>query len=209
MPLLLVCCARPCPSWCGSRVLCVCVASPPVCWRSWVPLSRTPSCPTRLPPPYKDFTSPCDVDCPVRGWLVMALLPPPWRTPPPPTPRSKSTPPPPDSRTRARSHTSHRVHHHGIAGIPADGRHHVRVVPRVDGAVGRHPHGLAQRRHHCTGQGRRRTFVAVHERSGAQTTARLPHPRSEYCPMKSSGVASVKPPLRKQASHSCSHPLSP
>ena len=50
VPLLLICCARPCPSWCGSRVLCVCVAPPPVCWRSWVPLSRTPSCATRLPP---------------------------------------------------------------------------------------------------------------------------------------------------------------
>ena len=50
VPLLLVCCARPCPSWCGSRVLCVCVAPPPFCWRSWVPLSCTPSCPTRLPP---------------------------------------------------------------------------------------------------------------------------------------------------------------
>ena len=48
VPLLLVCCARPCPSWCGSHVLCV--APPPVCWRSWVPLSHTPSCPTRLPP---------------------------------------------------------------------------------------------------------------------------------------------------------------
>ena len=49
-PLLLVCCARPCPSWCGSRVLCVCVAPPPVCWRSWVPLLRPHSCATRLPP---------------------------------------------------------------------------------------------------------------------------------------------------------------
>ena len=33
-------------------------------------------------PPYEDFTSPYDVDCPVRGWLVMALLPPPSRAPP-------------------------------------------------------------------------------------------------------------------------------
>ena len=32
-------------------------------------------CPTRLPPPY-------DVDCPVHGSLVTALLPPPWRAPP-------------------------------------------------------------------------------------------------------------------------------
>ena len=57
-------------------------APPPVRWRSWVPLSHTPSCPTRLPPPYKDFTSPYDMDCPVHSWLVMALLPPPWRAPP-------------------------------------------------------------------------------------------------------------------------------
>ena len=69
VPLLLVCCARPCPSWCGSRVLCVCVAPPPVCWRSWVPLSRTPSCPTRLPPCMRishlhtTWTVPCAV-----GW---------------------------------------------------------------------------------------------------------------------------------------------
>ena len=82
VPLLLVCCARPCPSWCGSRVLCVCVAPPPVGRRSWVPMSRTPSCPTRLPPPYEDFTSPYDVDCPVCSWLFTALLPPPWRAPP-------------------------------------------------------------------------------------------------------------------------------
>ena len=33
-------------------------------------------------PPYGDFTSPYDVDCPTRGWLVTALLPPPWRAPP-------------------------------------------------------------------------------------------------------------------------------
>ena len=30
-------------------------------------------------PPHEDFTSPHDVDCPVRSWLVTALLPPPWR----------------------------------------------------------------------------------------------------------------------------------
>ena len=80
--LLLVCCARPRPSWCGSRVLCVCVAPPPVCWHSRVPLLCTHSCPTRLPPPYADFTSPYDVDCPACGWLVTALLPPPWQAPP-------------------------------------------------------------------------------------------------------------------------------
>ena len=33
-------------------------------------------------PPYEDFTSPYDMDCPVRGWLVTAVLPPPWRAPP-------------------------------------------------------------------------------------------------------------------------------
>ena len=49
-PPCLLC--SPCPSWCGSRVLCVCVAPPHVCWRSWKPLSCTPSCPTRPPPPY-------------------------------------------------------------------------------------------------------------------------------------------------------------
>ena len=31
---------------------------------------------------YEGFTSPYDVDCPVRGWVVTALLPPPWRAPP-------------------------------------------------------------------------------------------------------------------------------
>ena len=33
-------------------------------------------------PPYEGFTSPYDVDYPVRGWLVTALLPPPWHAPP-------------------------------------------------------------------------------------------------------------------------------
>ena len=33
-------------------------------------------------PPYEDFTSPHNVDCPVPGWLFTALLPPPWRAPP-------------------------------------------------------------------------------------------------------------------------------
>ena len=39
VPLLLVCCARPCPSWCGSRVLCVCVAPPRGDVRVWQCLS--------------------------------------------------------------------------------------------------------------------------------------------------------------------------
>ena len=51
-----------------------------------LPLSvGAPGCPCRAPPPvppYQDFTSPYNVDCPVRGWLFTALLPPPWRTPP-------------------------------------------------------------------------------------------------------------------------------
>ena len=56
-----------------------------------LPLSvGAPGCPCCAPPllshppapPYKDFTSPYDVDCPVHGWLVTALLPPPWRAPP-------------------------------------------------------------------------------------------------------------------------------
>ena len=59
-PCLLVCCACTRPSQCGSRVLCVCVAPPPVCWRSRVPLLCTPlSHPPA--PPYADFTSPYDV----------------------------------------------------------------------------------------------------------------------------------------------------
>ena len=33
-------------------------------------------------PPYEDFTSPYNVDCPVRGWLFTALLPPPRLAPP-------------------------------------------------------------------------------------------------------------------------------
>ena len=55
-----------------------------------LPLSvGAPGCPGRHPilshpraPPYEDFTSPYDVDFPTRGWLVTALLPPPWRAPP-------------------------------------------------------------------------------------------------------------------------------
>ena len=55
-----------------------------------LPLSGgAPRCPFRastlvpLPTPtYEDFTSPYDVDCPARGRLVTALLPPPWRAPP-------------------------------------------------------------------------------------------------------------------------------
>ena len=94
VPLLLVCCARPCPSWCGSLVLCVCVAPPPFCWRSWVPLSRTPSCPTRLPPCTRvshlrtTWTVPCAVGwsrpcCHPRGGHLPARgaqLPPLWST---------------------------------------------------------------------------------------------------------------------------------
>ena len=60
-------------------VFCVSVLLlPPVYWRSWAdPLMSHPPA-----PPYEGFTSPYDVDCPVRGWLVTALLPPPWQAPP-------------------------------------------------------------------------------------------------------------------------------
>ena len=51
----------------------------------------TLGCPFRAPtpappacPPYQGFTSPYDADGSVRGWLVTALLPPPWRAPPGP-----------------------------------------------------------------------------------------------------------------------------
>ena len=68
-PLFLVCCAHPRPSWCGSGILCVWVAPPPVCWCFGVPLLCTHSCPTRLPPCMRSshlcmtLTVPCAV-----GW---------------------------------------------------------------------------------------------------------------------------------------------
>ena len=46
------------------------------------PCRTPPPVPPACPPPYEGFTSPYNMDCPVRGWLVMALLPPPWRAPP-------------------------------------------------------------------------------------------------------------------------------
>ena len=73
-PLLLVCCTCPHPSWCGSHVLCGCVAPLPVRWRSWVPLVRTHSCPTHLPPNT------------TISRLRTTLMP-----PPPPTPRKMAT----------------------------------------------------------------------------------------------------------------------
>ena len=57
---------------------CVSVLLLPVCWHSKVPLLRTHSCPTRLPPPPPVRGFHVSVDYPVRGWLVTALLPPPW-----------------------------------------------------------------------------------------------------------------------------------
>ena len=67
------------PAFCGSVLLLSLSFGAPQCpFRA--PTSVPPACPP--PPPYEDFTSPYDVDCPVRGWLVTALLPPPWRAPP-------------------------------------------------------------------------------------------------------------------------------
>ena len=68
------------PAFCVSVLLlslsvgaprCPCHAPPPV----------PPACPPP-PPRYQDFTSPYDVDCLVRGWLLTALLPPQWRAAP-------------------------------------------------------------------------------------------------------------------------------
>ena len=61
--------------------MCLCCSSPCLLALLGAPvahplLSHPPA------PPYEDFTSPYGMDCPVRGWLVTALLPPPWRAPP-------------------------------------------------------------------------------------------------------------------------------
>ena len=74
------------------------------------PLSvGAPGCPCRAPPPvppayppYEGFTSPHDVDCPVRGWLVTALLPPLWRAPPPQKTNHPGLPSPPNFKAKAR-----------------------------------------------------------------------------------------------------------
>ena len=46
------------------------------------PSLQGPTPKTPPPPPHKDFTSPYDVNCPMRGWLYTALLPPPWQAHP-------------------------------------------------------------------------------------------------------------------------------
>ena len=67
------------PAFCVSVLLLPLSVGAPGCpYRATPPVP--PACPP--PPPYEGFTSPYDVDCPVRGWLVMALLPPAWRAPP-------------------------------------------------------------------------------------------------------------------------------
>ena len=60
------------------RSMCLCCSSPclvalPGAHVAHPLLSHPPA------PPYEDFTSPYDVDCPVRDLLFAALLPPPWR----------------------------------------------------------------------------------------------------------------------------------
>ena len=63
------------------RSVCLCCSSPCLLVLLGAPvmhplLSHPPA------PLYEGFTSPRDVDCPVHGWLVTALLPPLWRAPP-------------------------------------------------------------------------------------------------------------------------------
>ena len=62
------------------RVLCVCCSSPCLLVLQGAPVAHPLL--SHPPAPYEDFTSRYDVDCPVRGWLVTAPLPPPWRAPP-------------------------------------------------------------------------------------------------------------------------------
>ena len=82
---LLPCCAPPPCLLCSPlsllvwlpRSVCLCCSSPCLLALLGAPvahplLSHLPAPP---PPPYEDFTSPYDVDCPVCGWLVTALLP--------------------------------------------------------------------------------------------------------------------------------------
>ena len=83
------CCAPPpcllCPPWSLlvwlTRFVCLCCSSPCLvallgAHVAHTLLSHPPA------PPYEDFTSLHNVDCPVPGWLFGALLPPPWRAPP-------------------------------------------------------------------------------------------------------------------------------
>ena len=63
------------------RSVCVRCSSPCLLALLGAPFAH-PLLPHPPAPPYEDFTSPYDVDCPVRGCLVTALLPPPWRASP-------------------------------------------------------------------------------------------------------------------------------
>ena len=64
------------------RSVCLCCSSPYLLALLGAPFAHPLLSHPPAPPPYEDFTSPYDVDCPVRGWLLTALLPPPWRAPP-------------------------------------------------------------------------------------------------------------------------------
>ena len=86
---LLPCCAPPPCLLCLPlsllvwlpRYVCLCCSSPCQLVLLGAPVAH----PLLSHPPaplYEGFTSPYDMDCPVRGWLVTALLPPPWRAPP-------------------------------------------------------------------------------------------------------------------------------
>ena len=63
--------------------------APTFCVAVLLPSVGAPGCPCEHPllshqpaPPHEDFTSPHNLDCLMCGWLVTALLPPPWRAPP-------------------------------------------------------------------------------------------------------------------------------
>ena len=58
------------------RSVCLCCSSPCL-WALLVAPVAHPLLSPPPAPPYEDFTSLYGVDCPVRGWLVTALLPPP------------------------------------------------------------------------------------------------------------------------------------
>ena len=81
MSLLLVCCAHPCPS-CVAPAFCVSLLLIPRSVGAPVYPYRTPPLVPPAYPPDEGFTSPYDMDCAVCGWLVTALLPPPWKAPP-------------------------------------------------------------------------------------------------------------------------------
>ena len=86
---LLSCCAPPPYLLCSPlsllvwhpRSVCLCCSSPCLLALLDTPVAHS-LLSHPLAPLYEGFTSPYDVDCPVRGWLVTALLPPLWRAPP-------------------------------------------------------------------------------------------------------------------------------